>query len=301
VQRKAYRTGATGAAALLTALLAGCSGGSGDAGQPADSKPGTAVATQAAEPGKYRVLPEACGSVDHGTLDSLLPGIRQMADQKQRDDAYDGEAELTYDTDRKSGCHWSVASDDGTERLGVDFERVVSYDATVSDDAKAQSLFAGKETQAHLPVPSSSAGTPGAGTPGTADVGGAGSAAGSPTPGASTPAGGPSGSGGQDGAADSGPPSGSPSDAASASVDPAEIQPRLLDDLGDEAFLDDELGAAGSSAGQRTVTVAFRTSNVIVTVQYAEQPTQAAAVPDSKELQDKARKVAEKLAGELGD
>jgi hypothetical protein len=44
------------------------------------------------------------------------------------------------------------------------------------------------------------------------------------------------------------------------------------------------------------VSVVFRTSNVIVTVVYAEQPVPAAEVPDSKELQEKAQSVARRLA-----
>ena len=80
----------------------------------------------------------------------------------------------------------------------------------------------------------------------------------------------------------------------------AEVQPRALDDLGDEAFVDDALTSSGSTAKQRTVTVAFRTSNVIVTVQYEEQPATLGTVPDSEEMQDKARKLAAQLADKLG-
>jgi hypothetical protein len=46
--------------------------------------------------------------------------------------------------------------------------------------------------------------------------------------------------------------------------------------------------------------VAFRTSNVMVTIQYEEQPAVVGAVPDSKEMQDKARKLAAQLADTLG-
>jgi len=84
------------------------------------------------------------------------------------------------------------------------------------------------------------------------------------------------------------------------SAAPTDLRPRLLEDLGEEAFLDDELDSSGSTAGQRTVTVAFRTSNVIVTIEYAEQPMTVGAVPDSKELQDRARKLASELADSLG-
>lgn len=325
MQRKAYRTGLWGAAALSAlsmTLLSACSADSGDPGQAADSKPATGTATPVARPGKYRTLPDPCGAVDHGTLDKLLPGIKEITDDRQREDAYAGEANLTYDTDRRVGCRWSVASVLGSDQLNIDLERVVSYDSTVSDDGKAQELFATKQESAHLP------------TGGDADSGDAGDSGTSKTPKTSgTPeatktdktdktsktsraTGSTSGSSRagstsrkSPGTATSAKPSGSsdPSGSASPSatdsptVDPSEIQPRTLDDLGDEAFLDDVLGAAGSAAGQRTVTVAFRTSNVIVTIQYATQSAVTGEIPDSKELQDKAREVADKLAGQLSD
>lgn len=61
------------------------------------------------------------------------------------------------------------------------------------------------------------------------------------------------------------------------------------------------LSSAGSTARQRTVTVAFRTSNVIVTIQYEEQPATVGVVPDSKEMQDRAQKLASQLADSLAD
>jgi hypothetical protein len=47
--------------------------------------------------------------------------------------------------------------------------------------------------------------------------------------------------------------------------------------------------------------VAFRTSNVIVTIQYEEQPATVGTVPDSKEMQDRAQKLASQLADSLAD
>lgn len=79
------------------------------------------------------------------------------------------------------------------------------------------------------------------------------------------------------------------------------LQPRVLDDLGDSAFLDDLLTRAGSTAQHRTVKVVFRTSNVIVTVEYAEQPTVSTMVPDSKELQEKAQALARKLVEKFSE
>ncbi|MET9128790.1 DUF3558 domain-containing protein [Streptomyces antibioticus] len=280
--RKAY---VPGVAALLAALLAGCTGASDDGGPTDNSNPGEAgTASVAAQPGKYDSLPEACGAVSRSTLDSLLPGIEEITDERQRTAAYEGDATLTFDTDRKVGCRWKVQSADATDHLLVDFERVVSYDNAVSDDNRAEELFARKVTAADLPEPSPS-GTDEEGT--TAEASASGSSTTSPTPSKSaSPTASPTGSG-----------SASPS--ASSTGTPADLQPRLLDDLGDEAFVDDVLASSGSTAKQRTVTVAFRTSNVIVTIQYDEQPATVGAVPDSKEMQDKARKLASQLADSL--
>ncbi|WDV53627.1 DUF3558 domain-containing protein [Streptomyces coeruleorubidus] len=275
MQRKAY---APGIAALLAALLAGCTGGSGDDGPTDDSnRGGTGTASAAAEPGRYRTLPEPCGAVGHSSLDELLPGIRQITDGEQREKAYEGEATVTYDTDRKVGCQWKVDSQQATDHLLVDFERVVSYDSAVSDDSQAEQLFAEKEAAAHLPEPTVTESTATEST-----------AAGSTPTGSSSTA--PSGS-----------PSPSGTSSPSASAASTDLQPRVLEDVGDEAFLDDELSSSGSTAKQRTVTVAFRTSNVIVTIEYAEQPATVGVVPDSKEMQDRARKLASQLADSLSD
>ncbi|MEU1460103.1 DUF3558 domain-containing protein [Streptomyces sp. NPDC005727] len=276
MQRKAY---VTGTAALLVALLAGCTSGSGDDGPTDNANPGNAgTATPAAQPGKYRSLPEPCGAIDHDALDTLLPGIGQIADQDQREKAYQGEATLTYNTDRKVGCRWKASSGAATDRLAVDFERVVSYDNAVSDDDQAQKLFLEQQTAADLPEPSA----PASATPTT------------PDPTAST------GDDASPSASES--PSGSAADSSSgaAGAPPAEMQPRVLPDLGDEAYLDDQLNTSGSTAEQRTVTVVFRTSNVVVTIEYEEQPMATGTVPDSKELQDRARKLASQLADALG-
>ncbi|WP_020136018.1 hypothetical protein [Streptomyces sp. 351MFTsu5.1] len=276
MQRKAY---VPGVAALLAALLAGCTGSSGGDGTTDDANPGDAgTASAVAQPGKYRTLPEACGVVSQSTLDTLLPGIQQITDEDQRAKAYEGEATLTYDTDRKVGCRWKVEAADATEYLSVDFERVVSYDNAVSDDSKAQEVFAQAEEKADLPA-SATAGA-------TSDVEESGTAAGS----TASPAAKPSGSASA---------SASASPSGSSSVTPADVQPRLLDDLGDEAFLDDALSTSGSTAKQRKVTVAFRTSNVIVTIEYEEQPTTIGVTPDSEEMQDNARKLASQLDGSL--
>lgn len=288
MQRKAY---VPGVAALLAALLAGCTGGSGDGATADDSNPGQpGVATEAAEPGRYRTLPEPCGAVGDKALGSLLPGLEEIADEEQRKKAYAGEATLAYDTDRKVGCRWKVDSADATNHLFVDFERVVSYDNAVSDDSEAETLFAQQVESADLPEPAVSE-SESESEPGSESASGSAPESGSPS--ATAPSGTPSA-----------PASGSasstaPSSSASAGATPAELQPRLLEDLGDEAFVDDELSSSGSTAKRRTVTVAFRTSNVVVTIEYAEQSATLGVVPDSEEMQDMARKLASQLADSL--
>ncbi|TGN80994.1 DUF3558 domain-containing protein [Streptomyces bauhiniae] len=270
MQRKAY---ITGTAALLAALLAGCSSGSGGGTPTDDANPGDAAsAPAAAQPGRYRTLPEPCGAVGHDTLGTLLPGIQQLTDPDQRDKAYRGVPALTYDTDRKVGCRWKVESTLATDRLSVDFERVVSYDGAVSDDTQAQKLFQGMAKAADLSVPSPSAPA----SPSTS----------------TSPSDSPSGSPSADASTD-------PEAGGAGSAAPTDLQPRVLPDLGDEAYLDDQLGSSGSTAEPRTVTVVFRTSNVVVTLDYEEQPMAVGAVPDSKEMQDRARDLASQLADVL--
>ncbi|MFJ6982615.1 MULTISPECIES: DUF3558 domain-containing protein [unclassified Streptomyces] len=278
MQRKAY---VPGVAALLAVLVAGCTSGPEDGGATDNANPGEAGATTAAaQPGRYDALPEACGAVARSTLDSLLPGLREITDETRREAAYAGQATLTYDTDRKAGCRWKVESADALDHLSVDFERVVSYDAAVSDDNQAEELFARKVTAADLPAPTAS-----------------GTAGETPATGAPTPSGTPAATGPSSAVSSA---SSAPSTSPAPSVPPADLQPRLLDDLGDEAFLDDVPGGSGSAAEQRTVTVAFRTSNVIVTLSYEEQATTVGTVPDSKDMQDRARKLAAQLADSLG-
>ncbi|MFE3169529.1 DUF3558 domain-containing protein [Streptomyces sp. NPDC059224] len=279
MQRKAY---VTGIAALLAALLAGCTSGSSGGDDISDKNADAGTSTVAAQPGKYRTLPEPCGAVSQDTLDSLLPGIAQITDEEQRDKAYAGEASLTYDTDRKVGCRWKVESADATDRLSVDFERVVSYDNAVSDDNEAQTIYTQRESAAGIPQSA----PPGA----TESQSPSGPASGTPSPSVSSSE--------SDSPSDSTSPSTSASGSASASTAAADLQPRTLADLGDEAYLDDRLGS-GSTAGQRTVTVVFRTSNVVVTIEYEEQPMAMGTVPDSEELQDRAQNLAAQLAEAL--
>ncbi|WP_200836977.1 DUF3558 domain-containing protein [Streptomyces sp. WAC05374] len=282
MQRRAY---VPGVAALLAALtfgvagLTGCSAGSGPDGGTTDSKAGGPSDT-AGRPGKYRTLLEPCGSLQRSTLKDLLPGAALLPEE-QRERVYRGTPAVTYDTDRRAGCSWKSEGPDASHQLTLDFERVVSYDPAVSDDDRAQQVYAEKETAAGLPSPQAAAPADGtAQSPAPPASGAAASPASSAAAGApgTTPRSTPSPA-----------PTGSP-------ATPEGLEPRVLADLGDAAFIDDVLARAGSTARHRTVSVVFRTSNVIVTIRYGEQPARVTEVPDSKELQEKAQGLARNLA-----
>ncbi|MFF0446511.1 DUF3558 domain-containing protein [Streptomyces sp. NPDC004609] len=274
MQRKAYASGL--AAALLALLATGCTSGDDGDGTTTDSKAGKGAKQPVAQPGKYRTLLEPCGSVGGSTLKDLLPGAAELADD-QRQRALRGTPASTYDTDRRVGCGWKADAPDASHAFSLDFERVVSYDEAVGDDDRAQEIFAGKQLAAGLPPAVPPTGSP-SGTTSSAPPS-------TPVP--------PSGS--ASGTGDGGPPSGS------STGTPEGLEPRVLDDLGDAAFLDDVLTptSAGSTAQRRTVSVVFRTSNVIVTIVYVKQPTRTAEVPDSKELQERAQSVARSLVDRI--
>ncbi|MYT80931.1 hypothetical protein YW3DRAFT_04028 [Streptomyces sp. MnatMP-M77] len=277
--------------ALLAALVVGCSAGSDSNANGADSKAGSPTVTPA-PPGKYETLPAPCRAVPRGMLKDLLPGAAQLPGGQQ-EKVFRGSASVTYDTDRKVGCSWKSDAPNATRSLSIDLERVVSYDPAVSDDDRADTVYSKKEKAAGLssstapgPDAEKNGGTPSgtgkdagkSGDEGTPD----GAATGSADPSSSS-----SPSGGDGGAGGSGTEEALPS--------------RVLDNLGDAAFLHDLPTRAGSTAQHRTVSVVFRTSNVVVTVRYAEQPALITLVPDSKELQEKAQALARKLAETLAE
>ncbi|MEV0257608.1 DUF3558 domain-containing protein [Streptomyces sp. NPDC050732] len=289
----------SGVAALVAVLLTGCTGGSGGAGSD-DSKPGDGgSSTAAAQPGKYRTLPEPCGEVDTDTLDAMLPGIAEMEDAEQREKAYEGTPTGTYDTDRRVGCRWKVESSGASHHLLIDFERVVSYDGTVSDDARAAEVYATKLREAGLTRP------PGSSSDDTAPTADDSDAGDKPQGGKNArrdddkgEKGGKDNKGGRTESPDAGGATGAGDES---STPPPGLEPRTLTDLGDEAFLDDALTTSASASRHRTVTVVFRTSNVVVTIEYDEQPGRRTDVPDSKEMQDKAQELADTLAGEFDE
>ncbi|MFF3863936.1 DUF3558 domain-containing protein [Streptomyces sp. NPDC002209] len=274
MQRKAVRRRVLPGIAMLTALVAGltgltgCTSGNG-VGDDTDSKAGDSSPAPAPA-GKYRSLPAPCRAADGKRLKAMLPAADSLTDE-QRAQLYAGSADTSYDGDRHVGCRWTAQTPGETRLLSVGFERVVSYDRTLmSDDDKARQVYVRRLTDAHLPFPGPTQ-TPGTSTspaPGTPPAASAPPPAGqSPSPGAGTP-----------------------------SAPPPELGSRVIEGLGTEAFLEDKLSAAGASAAQaRTVRIVFRTSNVIVTVEYSVQPALSGTVPASAETQDKARQLAQAL------
>ncbi|MFB8384448.1 DUF3558 domain-containing protein [Streptomyces rubiginosohelvolus] len=277
--------------ALLAALVVGCSAGADGNANGADSKAGSPTVSPA-PPGKYLTLPAPCRAVPRSTLKDLLPGAAELPGDQQ-DKVLRGSAAVTYDTDRKVGCSWKSDAPSATRSLSIDFERVVSYDPAVSDDDRADTVYAKKEKAAGL----SSSATPGppdekdkkseeseesakAKDPADADADATGSA--DPSPSESS--------------------GGSTDGTPGSSSSPEEALPsRILDNLGDAAFLQDLPKKADSTAQHHTVSVVFRTSNVVVTVRYAEQPALITQVPDGRELQEKAQELARKLAETLSE
>ncbi|MFE6223576.1 DUF3558 domain-containing protein [Streptomyces sp. NPDC057854] len=297
MQRKRYSTGrapgtllglGAGLAAALGALT-GCSAAGPTEDVTLDAKAGAAAAP-VAPPGRYRTLFEPCGAVPQPTLRELLPGTAALPDA-DRAKALRGTAAVTYDTDRRVGCTWNADTEDGgAHRLVLDVERVVSYDPTVSDAARAQDVYARKQLAAGIAVPT----TPPTATATTAT---APTATATPTtmpPATASASGTPAGPTGSA-------PSGATPPAADTPSAPATtgLESRTLGGLGDTAFVDDTLGKAGGNGHQRVVSVVFRTSNVIVTVEYRQRTTGAATPPDSKELQDRAQNLARLLAERL--
>ncbi|MFF7339382.1 DUF3558 domain-containing protein [Streptomyces sp. NPDC008163] len=276
----AYATGAV----LIAALAAGCTSDTGGGEAAPDGKPGNTPTISAAPPGKYRTLPDACRAVPLATLKDLLPGTADLP-EAQQDKVFEGSATVTYDTDRRIGCRWKSDAPEGTRSIHLDFERVVSYDTAVSDDDRAREVYAKKETAADLPDTALPPETPDASPSGS----------GSPDAGTESTDGAES----ADGAADKD--AAGDTDGTTPGSPAGSLQPRLLDKLGDSAFLDDALSRAGAPARHRTVSVVFRTSNVIVTVEYTAQPAMPTEVPDSQELQEKAQAMARQLVESFND
>lgn len=253
------------------AALTSCSGSGGSGGVSGNANVSSRDASpSAAPPGKYQTLPEPCGSVDGRTLHIMLPDSQNYA----------GTAALTYDPDRRVGCQWTGTVQGGTRYLSVDFERVVSYDPTVSDDDKAAQDYEQMALAAHIPGANPSASpSPGASTTAPASAPPS-PASGAPT---ATPPSSPSS------------PSTSLSPAPSNSAEANDTTPRRIGGIGDAAYLNDALTTM-DSAVHRDVTVVFRISNVLVTVKFSQWSSDKTVIPPSSELQLGAFGLAQELA-----
>ncbi|MGV9852743.1 DUF3558 domain-containing protein [Streptomyces sp. NPDC003442] len=319
-QRRAYGRRATPAVAVLITVLAaaglgGCTG-SDSTTDPDDGASGDSGTAVSAEPGRYRTLPEACGAVSRKTLQALLPGA------EQDDKVYDGQAAVTYDIDRRDGCRWKVETTSGTRYLTIDFQRVVSYDPSVSDDDRAQEAYEKKAVAADIPdatsppsSPSSPSGSESGSDGGASDTGGASDDSGSSAS-ASSSADEPGQSskgdkGDEAGKGDKNDEGGKSTDSPSAGADASggsdesdtaseDTAPRRLDDLGDDAFLNDQLITKDSGI-HRDITVVFRSSNVIATIEYDQWTTDKKHIPSSQELQENAQDLADELTGRLNE
>lgn len=304
-------------AAALAAGLTGCTGSSSPDGAAADAKSGdAATSSQAAEPGRYQTLPEACGLPSRKAIRGMLPDDGQDLSDAEARKIYGGVADITYDTDRRVGCRWTRETTAGTRHLGLDIQRVVSYDAATSDEDKAQGIYDEKKLAAQIPSGGAGSPSPAAPSPSAPKDKGKDKGEGTVTNDSkekSATGGSATDKGATDGNATGKPgkaPSQSPSQAsgdpsADASTDPSadpggSTAPRVLGDLGDAAFLNDKLVTADSGV-HRDVTVVFRTSNVIVQLTYDQWSTDKTMLPDSQELQDKARSLATELADNLSE
>ncbi|WP_317985944.1 DUF3558 domain-containing protein [Streptomyces sp. 5-10] len=311
-QRRAYGRRATPAVAVLITVLAaaglgGCTG-SDSTTDPDDGASGDSGTAVSAEPGRYRTLPEACGAVSRKTLQALLPGA------EQDDKVYDGQAAVTYDIDRRDGCRWKVETASGTRYLTIDFQRVVSYDPSVSDDDRAQETYEKKAAAADIPdatsppsSPSSSESGSESGSESAGSDSSASASSSSDEPGKSSKGGKGDEAGKGDKTDEGGKSTDSPSTGADASGGSDESDtasedtaPRRLDDLGDDAFLNDQLITKDSGI-HRDITVVFRSSNVIATIEYDQWTTDKKHIPSSQELQENAQDLADELTGRLNE
>ncbi|OPF83544.1 hypothetical protein VT50_0204795 [Streptomyces antioxidans] len=287
------RRAAPAVAVLITVLIAaglgGCTG-SDSTTDPDDGDSGDSGTASSAEPGRYRTLPEACGAASRKTLQTLLPGA------EQDDKAYDGQAAVTYDIDRRDGCRWKVETTSGTRYLTLDFQRVVSYDPSVSDDDRAQETYEKKAVAADIPDATSPPASP------SSPESDAGDGDSSASAGSGSDESGKSGKGDGGGKSTDSPSAGADASGGSDESDTSsgDTAPRRLDDLGDDAFLNDRLITKDSGI-HRDITVVFRSSNVIATIEYDQWTTDKKHIPSSRELQENAQDLADELTGRLNE
>ncbi|GAA4660661.1 hypothetical protein GCM10023347_10250 [Streptomyces chumphonensis] len=307
MRRRTYRGGSAALVALAVALT-GCTADAGESGGTTDGKSGSTGASETSvEPGRYRTLPEPCGSLGRESLRAALfpEDVGRGAD----DATLEGEAAVTFDTDRRVGCTWKSATSLGSHHLTLDFERVVSYDPEVSDGDRAVELFDQRATEADIPAtapPTDEPSDPAASDGGSEEPS---DGASEEPSGAASEAPGDEASREPSGADEEGPdpasaPGGTPpagpgpdGEPDAETPDPA-LAPRPLEGVGEAAYLDDELVTADAGV-HRDITLVFRKGNVIVTVQYNQWSTDKRRLPDSEELQRQAGRLAQQIAERL--
>lgn len=303
--RRRTRVSAAAVLVALTVGAAGCTGGTDSNSQNGDGKRGGDSSATPAKPGTHASLPEACGSVSEDALRELLLGGASEERTGETEELFEGTAAVTYDNERRAGCQWKSAASPGSRHLKVDFERVVSYDSSISDDDRASVLY---ETRARKDeIPAEAPETDDEDTESSEDSDGSGAAdeesegSESDEPGANEP----TGNGSSVPTPSSSDSAQSPDDDSGGTSDPSDdaasnpgLAPRPLEGIGDVAYLNDELVTADSGL-HRDVTVVFRAGNVIVTVRYDQWSNDKRLVPGSRELQEKAQKLAKQLAEQL--
>ncbi|WP_435125476.1 DUF3558 domain-containing protein [Actinacidiphila sp. bgisy144] len=270
--------------AVAVAVLGACTGPGSSDGADKDGTAGpVGGAAASAAPGKYQTLPQPCSAVDADSLKRLVPGLAD----------YSGTEALTYDTDRLVGCSWQAKAADGASRsLKLSMVRVVSYDPSVSDEAQATSDFEKKAQAASIPLTPADGSSTNPTASSTAS-GTSSSSSSSSSSGGSTSSGG-TGSSSSGNAADSSTGTNAANGTDSTGTSAASLAPRLLSGVGNAAFINDVASTAGKGAS-RTVTLVFRTANVLATVTYTQSSTSDAQPPDSADLQKDAEKVASDL------
>ncbi|GAB3124072.1 hypothetical protein GCM10027160_45090 [Streptomyces calidiresistens] len=306
MRRMAFIAGAALPGILLVTLLS-CSSDLGeDVGNGTGN--GTGPATSA---GRYSTLPEPCGAVDRELLTALLP--------EAAEETLAGVPRATFNTARRVGCVWEVRGDRGTHRLSVDFLRVVSYDPGVSDEEQAERDFVAAAEAAGLDLrpepeeepdaspPPGTGGTDGGEDDGSQDTGGTGrpdgEAPGTEETGSadgddrdsegSTATPDPRGTGGDTDPDDTGD-TGDAGDGDTGDTG-EDTGPRLVENTGQEAWLDDRL-ATDADGSLREIVVTFRTSNAIVTVTLAEDFGPGGVLPQDAEARDRTVELARRLA-----
>jgi hypothetical protein len=307
------RAGALSAAVLLLGLTACNTGFNGNDGVNGGSSPATSPVSQ---PGRYSGLPEPCGAPEQDRLAALLPGADAAA--------LTGDSLATYDNGRRAACDWA-SEDAGTSyQLTVDFLRVISYDPEISDNDQAALDFADRADQAAIPRSGDTrdeddgdaeagpddgdTAEPGA----TGDTGDTGedpdtdeSATGDGDDGSETgTATDPDDTTDPDADPDPGDGTGTgtagePAEDLNGATRPTgELAPRLLDGIGNAAYIDDRLSEDGT---RREISLVFHTANVIVVIDYSMSAGEAARLPRSAALQETVRALAGQVTGRFED